>query len=232
MEGAVSHASARRCYKFLSAGGVGRFSGYRWPLPVDERPGAWVGVHGDLEPCRNGVHACRVGDLPYWLDEELWAAEAAEPVLEHDGVLVARRARLLWRVEAWNQPLAQAFAQACAWRARDHAILALRGAGHERDADALERCADLGGVRRVAAGITGGDQAVQVAGYASDAAEYAPGHPLATALIAARTAGAAMYPARAVAGYRSERDWQARWLAERLHLEAPDRPFGDRRSLR
>jgi hypothetical protein len=224
MEGWVSSAPARRCYKFLAAGGVGRFSDYRWPLPTDERPGAWVSVHGDLEACRNGVHACRVRDLPYWLDDELWAAEAAEPVLEHDGVLVARRARLLSQVEAWNQVVAHAFAQACAWRARDHAILALQRAGHQRDADALARCADLGGVPRVVASMTSASQALQVAGYAGDAAQYAPEHPLATALIAARTAGAALHPARAVAGYRAERDWQAHWLSERLHLKAPDRP--------
>jgi hypothetical protein len=224
MEGAVSRAPTRRCYKFLAAGGIGRFSGYRWPLPAGDRPGAPVSVGGDLDACRRGLHACRVRDLPYWLDDELWAAEAAEPVIEYDGVLVTRRARLLWRVEAWDQRAAVEFALACALRARDHAVSVLRRAGREREAGALERCAGLGDIQRVVGTMTGGHPAVRVAGYASDAAAHAPAYPLVTALITARAAGAGLGQAAAATGYRAERDWQARWLAERLRLEAPDRP--------
>jgi hypothetical protein len=224
MEDAVSRAPTRRCYKFLAAGGIGRFSGYRWPLPAGDRPGALVSVGGDLDACRRGLHACRVRDLPYWLDDELWAAEAAEPVVEYDGVLVARRARLLWRVEAWNPQAGADFALACTVRARDHAVLALRRAGLEREAGALERCAGLGDIQRAVAAMPGGHPAVQVAGYASDAAANAPASPLVIALITARAAGAALGPAGAAAGYRAERDWQAHWLAQRLRLDAPDRP--------
>lgn len=99
-------------YKFLRAGGVAPFTGFSWV------PGAWVmgrAAHGE------GVHACRVSQLPWWVDDELWRIELGAPVVERATQLEAARGRLLQRVTAW-QP--QAFAQACAARARAHALQA------------------------------------------------------------------------------------------------------------
>ena len=67
----------------LAAGRVGRGRGRHRPLR--ER-------HPRLPP----------GALPRWIDDELWLVELDEVEEEHDGVLIARRARLLERIEAWD----------------------------------------------------------------------------------------------------------------------------------
>ena len=35
-------------------------------------------------PCRRGVHACRPGDLPYWLNRDLWEVELEGELAETD----------------------------------------------------------------------------------------------------------------------------------------------------
>jgi len=57
-------------YKFLRAGRIGPFSAFRWP-----EPGVWVHAPTDLAACKRGIHACRPGDLPWWLADELWEIE-------------------------------------------------------------------------------------------------------------------------------------------------------------
>ncbi len=75
-------------YKFLQAGRVAPFSGVTWP-----EDGVYVdATEGPLAACRNGVHGCRVRDLPYWLDDELWEIELDGEVVEDELKLVARRA--------------------------------------------------------------------------------------------------------------------------------------------
>src|SRR3954453_22728860 len=60
-------------WKFLRPGGVGPFSTVPWPAA-----GTWLSVD-EVSPCSSGIHACRAGDLPYWLAEELWVIELDEP---------------------------------------------------------------------------------------------------------------------------------------------------------
>lgn len=97
-------------YKFLAPGGYGLLSGFQWPR------GRWVAVQDPLVPSLRGIHACRVRDLPYWLDEELWAVELGGHVVEGEHALVASRGRLVERVEAWNAESAGEFTDACAAR--------------------------------------------------------------------------------------------------------------------
>jgi hypothetical protein len=99
-------------YKFLAAGAVGPFSGYRW------RPGEWVEATA-ADPCRQGVHACRTRDLPIWLDDELWEVEIDGPVVEQARKLVARRGRLARRIDAWTKDVAHEFGRSCAHRTRE-----------------------------------------------------------------------------------------------------------------
>jgi hypothetical protein len=47
-------------YWFLDDGAVAPFTGFRWP--VDE----WIQADR-VKPCRGGIHACRVRDLPIWM---------------------------------------------------------------------------------------------------------------------------------------------------------------------
>jgi hypothetical protein len=104
--------AATYAYKFLAPGTLGRFSRFAWP--VDE----WVEAAGPLAPCRNGVHACRVEQLPTWIDEELWTIELDGDRLESADLVVARRGRLLERVPGWNGDCWAEFADACSQRAQ------------------------------------------------------------------------------------------------------------------
>ncbi|HSF61436.1 MAG TPA: hypothetical protein VLA69_07055 [Gaiellaceae bacterium] len=98
-------------YKFTRPGGVSPFRDFEWPV------GEWVEAQGELGLCANGVHACRVEALPRWVDEELWRVEVDEVALDHEGVLVARRGRVLEQIEAWDPALSRELARSCAARA-------------------------------------------------------------------------------------------------------------------
>jgi hypothetical protein len=105
-------------YKVLSEG-RSRFTGWRWPLPGDDRPGAWVESREPPALCQSGVHACTVAQLPQWLGDELWRIELGGEILTTEPALVAARGRLLERVSEWDDPARLAFAEACARRARE-----------------------------------------------------------------------------------------------------------------
>jgi hypothetical protein len=105
-------------YKFTRRGGCTLFSTFAWPLPSATAPGAWVEIDEPLSACRSGLHLCRVADLPYWIGDELFEAEIDGEPLTTSAALVARRARLVRRIEAWNEPNKLAFAHGCVARAR------------------------------------------------------------------------------------------------------------------
>ncbi|MGH8974776.1 MAG: hypothetical protein ACRD0C_16435 [Acidimicrobiia bacterium] len=187
-----------RAYKFTKPGGVGPFSRFSWPLPAGDRPGQWVDA-GGAAPCRAGLHACRAGQLPYWIREELWLVELDGDIVESGGKLVASRGRLVEPVAAWTAGGGAAFASDCA---RQVAVLA--------------------------AGFPAGSPPELVRlieGYAGDAAHYAAsGYPAVVAHVAATAAGDAAAGSRiheqdSPAG-RAERARQAAWMVEHLSLDA------------
>jgi len=98
-------------YKFLDPGAVGPFTGFRWPTP-NGGSGEWVEAE-TIEPCRGGVHACRVRDLPVWLGRELWEIELDGDIRELDRKLVAARGRLVRQVTPWDDAARDAFARFC-----------------------------------------------------------------------------------------------------------------------
>lgn len=102
-------------YKFLRHGSVGPFSEARWASR-----GEWLEAVGPLEPCVNGIHACRAEALAYWFDDELWQAELDGDIADEGTVLVARRGRLVDRVVGWPA-VARVFADQCAQRTRERA---------------------------------------------------------------------------------------------------------------
>jgi hypothetical protein len=102
-------------YKFTRPGAVSAFRDFTW------QPGEWIEVEGDLGLCRNGVHACRVEALPRWLDDELWRVEVDDVHSELDGLVVARRGRLVERVLAWDTEASRELARSCVARALEFA---------------------------------------------------------------------------------------------------------------
>ncbi len=102
-------------YKFLLEGRVAPFSAVTWP-----DPGHWIEAE-TVAPCRIGVHACRISQLPYWLRDELWEVELDGETVETELTVAARRGKLVRRIDAWNKETAQAFGAACAAEARRRA---------------------------------------------------------------------------------------------------------------
>ena len=98
-------------YKFLEQDAVSPFAGFRWPV------GEWVDAVA-ADPCRRGIHACRVQDLPFWLGSELWEIELDAAVVVQQRKVVAPRGRLVRRVEGWNADVRQAFGAAVLARTR------------------------------------------------------------------------------------------------------------------
>lgn len=102
-------------YKFTRPGALSPFTGFEWPV------GEWVEVEGEVGLCANGIHACRVEALPRWIDEELWRIEVDEVEEEREGVVIARRGRLIERIDAWDDEASRELARSCAARAREFA---------------------------------------------------------------------------------------------------------------
>lgn len=102
-------------YKFLDQDRVAPFTRVRWP-----EPGEWLESER-VELCLSGVHACRIGDLPYWLQAELWEVELEGDVVEGERLVAARRGRLVRPVQAWDDAAAGAFGRSCAEEARRRA---------------------------------------------------------------------------------------------------------------
>ena len=110
-------------YKFLCTGSIGRFSGTPWPAA-----GQWLEAAGALDACVSGVHATSLDALAYWFEDELWTVELDGEILDLGTVLVARRGRLVARIEAWPQ-VSPEFARDCATQAQ---TLAERTPGNAR----------------------------------------------------------------------------------------------------
>jgi hypothetical protein len=117
-------------YKFLREGGIAPYTGFRWSV------GEWVDADG-VDPCRQGIHACRVRDLPIWMGPELWEIELSGEIVAQARKLVAPRGRLLRRVEGWNAGLIRDFGRDCVRRTRQQVGFLPVVSGYAFDADRL-----------------------------------------------------------------------------------------------
>ena len=210
-------------YKFLPGGGVAPFRGVTGPAGGDY----CVAAEGPLAACRNGVHGCRVRDLPYWLDDELWEIELDGEVIEDELKLVARRGRLVSAVEAWDDEARRSFAERCLLRVAKHAADELRDAGLDTEAAALEAAeatddvAAAAGFAVEAARAAGAANAERLASYAADAVDWTKALPPSGVAYVAAHAADSRSRSDAPDAFAAERALQAQWLAESLGL-SPD----------
>ena len=124
--------STTTMYKVLSADGKSCNGGNaEWSLPTQNDDGSWCPgewmpeIDGELVPCKNGYHLCRRQDLLCWLGDAIFEAEYMGEIVECSDKVVVRKARLLRRIESWNERTARLFAADCVERAlhifeRDH----------------------------------------------------------------------------------------------------------------
>ena len=73
-------------------------------------------IEGEIVPCENGYHLCRRRDLVTWLGPAIYLAEYSGEVVEVDDKIVVRRARLVRKLDTWNDRTARQFACDCAER--------------------------------------------------------------------------------------------------------------------
>ena len=172
--------------KFLRSGRRALFSETLWP---DVGAGYLEAAPGPLIACKNGLHACAIEDLAFWISDELWQVELADEWLRVPDALVARRARLVRPIERWSNGGAGELSRACIARASEQCTRA----GAQADHLAV--------------------QYLEQAKLLADAANHAP-----AAYAAALVTGALAPVAQAMAAYRAERQAQGRLLAAALGL--------------
>lgn len=104
-------------YKFLDPGGRARFGDGTWHLPDGGRPGKWMPEITGLVPCQRGYHVATSAQLIDWLGPELFEVECRGEHVDHGDKHVFGQARLVRRIDAWNDRTARLFAADCAERA-------------------------------------------------------------------------------------------------------------------
>jgi len=238
-------------YKWLSRGAVDADTAIAWewsepdPCFDDERPGM--------------VFATSIDGLPYRIDDELWEVELTDvlgvtpfpeqtsygwPEIfgEHEQRILARRGRLLRRVNVWTPDVAREFALDCARVARERALTSLHDADRALWSEAGEAfdppvpVADAEAAERELLLLEHVETQVTIWREALSADAFGIAHPAdayAAAAAAARAAAVSVY-SRATSvsrprderltaerAYAEERRRQARWLHERLGLPSP-----------
>ena len=215
-------------FKFLDEEGRAYHGGSgAWPLPRGDRPGKWLKVEGEIRPCANGLHLCTAEHLLRWAAPALYVAEAGKVRVDNGDKIVVQRARLIRRVDEWNDKNLRLFAADCAERALRRERKARREPD-KRSWDAVRVAREFAcgkatmserAAARDAAWVAAGDAAWDAAWAAAgaaarDAAWAAAGD---AAWDAARdAAGAAAWDAAGDA----EREWQMKRLLRYLNLEA------------
>jgi len=213
--GDTGASETMRGWKFLERGRVAPFGGHTWPAPGNGAPGEWI------QPPGGEVFACRILDLPWWVNAELWEVELAAPLRTLATQIVGHRGRLLRRMVGWDDSGLRAYGVACADRAREAAASLLVQERRTVDADALRRARGPLELYRVAQGMTtdAASPGAMVVGYLAAAALRAAEGSAAAA--AHHAADAAAIADGTPGALQRELEWQARWIVERAGLPAP-----------
>ena len=195
-------------YKWLDAEGVSCHGGYgKWDLP-NGKPGKWRRVHGQLVPCKNGIHLCRAQDLLGWCAPRLFVAEHGGALVIAENKVVVRKARLLREVTTWNDRIARLFACDCAERALKAAKVA-----DERSYNTIAVARRFANGNATAAEL---DAAHAAAQDAARTAAHAAAH---AAVWAAQAVAWDAAHAAAHAAWNTEREWRTQRLLAYLNGE-------------
>ena len=194
-------------YKVLAADGCSPIHGGRgkWFLPKEKGPGEWMPA---VKPvlCESGYHFVTLDQLPKWIGPTIYEVEVRGEVLSAQDKGVATQARLIRRLDTWNEKTLRLFAADCA----EHVlgIYEKQYPKDERPRKAIQAARDF------ANGL--------IDAYAANAAAYAAYDAANAAAYAANAAYDAAYDAAAAryaADYNAETQWQANRLKYYLEVE-------------
>jgi hypothetical protein len=214
-------------YVFLKQHVADPFGNIEWVAPTGSEA-QWVSSsRGGAIP----IHACRVADLPYWLNDELWEVELREPVVDLAHGVTSQAARLVRQVPNWSAQHAISFADVAVRHARDMIAEATT-----RDVAKLLRALDT--IELLATLAKLGDSAVtdlnreglgaviRMLGESADDLRLGQPalavHEAAVAVGMLAAGGTNGDPHVFEAGMRKERQWQATKLYETLELDAAE----------
>ena len=108
--------TAEKLYKVLRDGN-GTYSYNPWSLPKNGRPGKWMPkIEGDLIMCEKGYHLCRKQDLIHWIGPDIYEAGYKGKRIDGNNKIVVRQARIIRKIDNWNEQTARLFAADCAER--------------------------------------------------------------------------------------------------------------------
>jgi hypothetical protein len=160
-------------------------------------------VNGELVPCSNGYHVCRRKDLIHWLGEAIYEVEVRGQRVTDSNKVVVSEARLLRRLDAWNDRTARLFAADCAEMVLPLFERVYPSDSRPRDAIAAARAVARGEIYvNALACAASAASAAKNAAWASDAASDAAAaytYAAAYAADAAAAAAAAAYADAAAA---------------------------------
>ena len=188
-------------YKVLAVDGVSPQHGGsgKWFLPKGKRAGKWMPKIDNIKPCQRGYHFVMLSQLPQWLGPTLYELEVRGEVINLSDKSVAQQARLIRKVDTWNDKTLRLFAADCA----EH-VLGLYESKYPNDTrprNAIQAARDFANGRISLDELN----AAAYAAYANAAAAYAAY----AAAAAANTANAAY----------AEREWQLERLTHYLEVK-------------
>jgi len=105
-------------YKVLAVDGVSPQHGGsgKWFIPKGKRIGKWMPAIKDIRPCERGYHFVNIEQLPRWIGPTLYEIEVRGQVIHEEYKSVAEQARLIRKVETWNNKTLRLYAADCAER--------------------------------------------------------------------------------------------------------------------
>ena len=190
-------------YKVLAVDGVSPHHGGsgKWFVPKGGRVGKWMPAIKDISSCSRGYHFVTLEQLPRWIGPTLYEVEVRGQIIHESDKSVAEQARLVRRIETWNDKTLRLYAADCAER-----VVSLYEKDYPTDTrprKAIQAARDFANGKITAEELIAAYAAAAAAAHAAAyaAAAYAA-YAAATAADAADAAdAAAAYAAAAAAAY-------------------------------